>query len=66
MRTVFISIMTFIACQSVYTFFKVLSEEISDEVEFDIVEVEYDGHSYLVFDGYGVVHNQSCVCYDND
>jgi hypothetical protein len=52
MRTVFISIMTFIACQTFYTFFKVLSEEICDEVEFDIVEVEYDGHSYLVFDGY--------------
>ena len=66
MRTGLISIMTLIACQIVFTFFKEENTEIGDEVEFDIVEVEYDGHSYLVFDGYGVVHNHSCSCYDND
>lgn len=38
--------------------------EIGDEVEFDIVEVEYDGHSYIVFDGHGVIHNPKCKCYE--
>lgn len=37
---------------------------IGDEVEVDIVEVEYDGHSYLVFDGHGVIHNPKCKCYE--
>lgn len=38
--------------------------EIGDEVELDIVEVEYDGHSYIVFGGHGVIHNQKCKCYE--
>lgn len=38
------------------------SSQIGDEVELDIVEVEYDGHSYIVFDGHGVVHNPNCGC----
>jgi hypothetical protein len=38
------------------------STEIGDEVELDIVEVEYDGHSYIVFDGNGVIHNPKCGC----
>lgn len=36
--------------------------QIGDEVELDIVEVEYDGHSYIVFDGHGVIHNPKCKC----
>lgn len=40
------------------------SSHIGDEVELDIVEVEYDGHSYLVFDGHGVLHNPKCKCYE--
>lgn len=40
------------------------SSHIGDEVELDIVEVEYDGHSYIVFDGHGVVHNPKCKCYE--
>ena len=38
------------------------SPNIGDEVEVDIVEVDYDGHSYLVFDRHGVVHNPNCKC----
>lgn len=41
------------------------SPNIGDEVEVDIVEVEYDGHSYLVFDRHGVVHNPKCGCGKN-
>lgn len=37
---------------------------IGDKVELDIVEVEYDGHSYIVFDGHGVIHNPKCKCYE--
>lgn len=37
---------------------------IGDQVEIDIVEAEYDGHSYLVFSGHGVIHNPKCKCYD--
>lgn len=40
------------------------SSRIGDEVELDIVEVEYDGHSYIVFDGHGVLHNPKCKCYE--
>lgn len=35
---------------------------IGDQVEIDIVEAEYDGHSYLVFSGHGVIHNPNCNC----
>lgn len=38
--------------------------QIGDEVEVDIVEVEYDDHSYLVFDRHGVIHNPKCKCDD--
>lgn len=38
------------------------SPNVGDEVEVDIVEVEYDDHSYLVFDGHGVIHNPNCNC----
>lgn len=41
------------------------SPNVGDEVEVDIVEVEYDGHSYLVFDGHGVIHNPKCECGKN-
>lgn len=35
---------------------------IGDQVELDVVEAEYDGHSYLVFSGHGVIHNPKCTC----
>jgi hypothetical protein len=38
--------------------------KIGDNVEIDIVEAEYDGHSYLIFGGHGVIHNPKCECYD--
>ena len=32
--------------------------------QFDVIisEIEQDGHSYLLFEGYGVVHNPDCGC----
>lgn len=32
--------------------------------QFDVMisEIEQDGHSYLLFEGYGVVHNPDCEC----
>lgn len=38
--------------------------KIGDNVEIDIVEAEYDGHSYLIFGGHGVIHNPKCACYE--
>lgn len=38
------------------------AKEIGDEYEVNISEIEHDGHSYLLFDGYGVVHNPNCQC----
>lgn len=35
---------------------------VGDEVEFDIIEVEYEGHQYLVFDGQGIIHDPNCDC----
>lgn len=35
---------------------------IGDEVEFDIIEVAYEDHQYLVFDGQGIIHNPNCNC----
>lgn len=40
------------------------SSQIGDEVEIDIVETEYDGHSYIIFGGHGVIHNPKCKCND--
>lgn len=37
-------------------------KEIGDEYEVSISEIEYEGHSYLLYDGYGVVHNPNCKC----
>ena len=37
---------------------------IGDQVEIDIVEAEYDGHSYLIFGGHGVIHNPKCECHE--
>lgn len=38
------------------------------ELEFDISEIVFEEHSYLVFGEYGrtinVVHNQNCGCYN--
>lgn len=38
--------------------------KIGDNVEIDIVEAEYDGHSYLIFGGHGVIHNPKCECHE--
>ena len=37
-------------------------KEIGDEYEVNISEIEHEGHTYLLFDGYGVVHNPNCKC----
>ena len=39
-----------------------IQKEIGDEYEVNISEIEHEGHSYLLFDGYGVVHNPDCGC----
>lgn len=39
--------------------------QIGNQVEIDIVEAEYDGHSYLIFGGHGVIHNPKCKCYED-
>lgn len=39
-----------------------IPKEIGDEYEVNISEIEHEGHSYLLFDGYGVVHNPNCEC----
>lgn len=36
--------------------------KVGDEVETDIVEVEYDGHNYIVFGNIGVQHDPECKC----
>ena len=35
---------------------------VGDEVEFDIIEVAYEDHQYLVFDGQGIIHKPNCDC----
>ena len=38
------------------------AKEIGDEYEVNISEIEHEGHYYLLFDGYGVLHNPNCKC----
>ena len=38
------------------------NKEIEDEYDVNISVIEHDKHSYLLFDGYGVVHNPNCEC----
>jgi hypothetical protein len=50
--------LTIVSCQRSY--------EIDDEVEYYVVEQEYNGHDYILFDtmngGLGVIHNPDCKC----
>lgn len=43
-------------------------KEVGNEIEFDISEIYFEGHSYLVFGEYektiNVVHNPNCNCYN--
>lgn len=36
--------------------------QIGEEYDVTISEIEHDGHSYILFEGYGVVHNPNCGC----
>lgn len=36
--------------------------QIGDEVEVPIMEIEHNGHNYLLFEGYGVIHDPNCSC----
>lgn len=38
------------------------TREIGDEYEVNISEIEHEGHTYLLFDGYRVVHNPNREC----
>lgn len=40
--------------------------KVGDEVEIDIVEVEYNGHNYIVFGNIGVIHDIKCKCNGNE
>ena len=33
---------------------------VGDDVDIDIIETEYDGHSYIIFSRHGVIHNPTC------
>jgi hypothetical protein len=36
--------------------------EVGEEVEVPIREIEHNGHNYLLFEGYGVIHDPNCSC----
>lgn len=36
--------------------------QVGEEVEVPIMEVEHNGHNYLLFEGYGVIHDPNCCC----
>lgn len=36
--------------------------QIGEEVEVPIMEIEHNGHNYLLFEGYGVIHDPNCSC----
>lgn len=36
--------------------------QIGEEIEVPIMEVEHNGHNYLLFEGYGVIHDPNCSC----
>ena len=36
--------------------------ELGEEVEAPIMEIEHNGHNYLLFEGYGVIHDPNCCC----
>lgn len=61
--TVIILLATAYACRLVSE-----QKEVGDELEFDISEIVFEEHSYLVFGEYGrtinVVHNPNCGCYN--
>lgn len=38
----------------------------NEEIEINIYETSYEEHSYLVFDGIGVIHNPKCKCYERN
>lgn len=55
-------IVAILATSCVYAPSEYPQKEIGDEYEVNISEIEHDGHSYILFDGYGVVHNPNCEC----
>lgn len=38
------------------------AKDVGDEFDVQVSKLEYDGHTYLLFDGYGVIHNPNCEC----
>lgn len=40
-------------------FFYIVSGDTGEKIH---TEIEHEEHSYLLFDGYGVIHNPNCKC----
>lgn len=62
MKKILLFIGAILATSCVYVPSGYIPKEIGDEYEVNISEIEHEGHSYLLFDGYGVIHNPNCKC----
>ena len=62
MKKILFIAVAFLATSCVYAPSGYTKKEIEDEYDVNISEIEHDKHSYLLFDGYGVVHNPNCEC----
>ena len=61
-KILLLAIIAITATSCVYAPSGYTKKEIRDEYEVNISEIEHEGHSYLLFDRYGVVHNPNCEC----
>ncbi len=44
-------------------------KHIVETAKYDVDEIEYDGHTYLVYDGYesgNMIHSASCKCHKGE
>jgi hypothetical protein len=62
MKKILFIVVAFLATSCEYVPSGYIPKEIGYEYEVNISEIEHEGHSYLLFDGYGVVHNPNCKC----
>lgn len=68
MKKVIIAAIIFVACQciAVWLISGIDSIQGSDEVDMEIYDVEFEGHSYLIFKEYwrtiNVLHDPNCKC----
>lgn len=62
MKKILFIAVAILATSCVYVPGGYIPKEIGNEYEVNISKIEHEGHSYLLFDGYGVVHNPNCEC----